>query len=221
MASTGRADVPIPNLQRQSPAVDFIENSLNKYHPAFAKPPSRYDPDLGGFIIQQTQDDSPGPSTPSITVSESHEASLVVQTTSEGDTYAPAAISSIQPRPTPQPVEALEFWDSLFPMAMSQLAKSHPSAPEHLTEARHGIREARNWTQVYDQVEKARTEYCKSNGTFRAGFQKVYRKFGDHAAEPLHRVTKLVPSGGDLGAVAVTPIIGCLQIFLEVWKSTV
>lgn len=214
MASTGRADGTIPNLQRQSPAVDFIENSLDKYHSAFAKPPSRYDPDFGGFVIQQTQHSTSGPSTPSIAVSQ--ETSLVVEATSGGDTGASAGSSIFQPRPTPQPVEALEFWDSLFPMAMSQLVQSHSSAPEHLNETGHGIREARNWTQVYDQVEKARTDYCKSNGTFRAGFRKVCRKFGDHAAEPLNRVTKLVPSGGDLGALAVTPIIGSLQIFLEV-----
>lgn len=146
----------------------------------------------------------------------SHEADLSAESTSKDGPHASARILSLQPRPAPKTLEALEFWDELFPVAMTQLIRTHPKEPEHVASTGQSIRQASSWTQVYDQVEKARDEYCKSNGTFRAGFRKVYRKFGDHAAEPLNRVTKLVPSGGDLGALAVTPIIGCVQIFLEV-----
>lgn len=101
--------LPIPDLQRQSPAVDFIENDLDKYHVAFSTPPSRYDPDLGGFVIQSPQTHISGASTPCIAVS--HEASGL----------------RIQPRPIPQPIEALDFWDSLFPRAMDTLPPEQPA----------------------------------------------------------------------------------------------
>lgn len=93
---------------------------------------------------------------------------------------------------------------------------AHPQEPELIRKAGQGIRTKTDWTGVLDQIEKERNDYTKVNGGFRAGFRKVYRAFNDHVADPLHRATKLVPGGGDLGAVAVTPIIGCIQILLEV-----
>lgn len=123
---------------------------------------------------------------------------------------------TLSPRPIYQPLQALELWDSFFSRAMTQLNQLHPLEPDHLLKSGQRIRDKTDWTQVFDQIEKSKTEYSNVGSKFKAGFRKVYRKFGDHAAEPLNRMTKVVPGGGDLGAVAVTPIIGCVQILLEV-----
>lgn len=212
----------LPNLQLQSPAVDFIENCLDKYHPAFSTPPSRYNSRLGYFAIDESSN-----------VSGMEPASAMVVAIHDGDdSPAPDAASAVAaqlmpttepclhnaPRPIPQRVDALEFWDILFPRAKAQLIKAHPHEPERLVKSGWTIRDKTNWTDVFDQVEAAKNNFSKVDNKFKAGFRKVYRKFGERAAEPLNRVTKLVPAGGDMGAVAVTPIIGCVQILLEVWK---
>jgi hypothetical protein len=203
-----------PDLQRQSPAVDFIENSLDKYHPAFSTPPSRYDPYLGGFVLRDSTDVS--------STSLAHAMAVAVHDGGHSpvpeSALAAATHLNIVPRPTPQKVDALEFWDTLFPQAMAQLLKAHPHEPENLLKSGYRIRDKKTWTEVFDQVEAAQNHGSKVDNKFKVGFRKVYRKFGEHAAEPLNRMTKLVPAGGDMGALAVTPIIGCVQILLEVWK---
>lgn len=209
----------MPNLQLQSPAVDFIENSLDKYHPAFATPPSRYDPHLRGFVIQEPSN-SPqtGPATAvAVAIHDGHDSlesclAAVAQPNSASGTH-------LSPRPIPR-VDALEFWDTLFPQAMKYFVEAHPHEPEHLVKAELKIRDKTNWTEVFDQVEAARNHCSKIDNKFKAGFRNVYRKFGEHAAEPLNRVSKLVPAGGDMGALAVTPIIGCVQILLEVRRES-
>lgn len=212
----------IPRLQLQSPAVDYIENSLDKYHPAFSTPPSRYDPYLGGFVILDSTNVPPAEPAPVMAAaspdgdrSSLPETALAVAT--QPVPTIDTCISSAT-RPIPKTVDALEFWDGLFPRAMAQLVKAHPYESEHLVKSGWKIRDKTNWTDVFDQVESAKNHSSNVDSKFKAGFRKVYRKFGEHAAEPLNRVTKLVPAGGDMGAVAVTPIIGCIQILLEVWK---
>lgn len=140
------------------------------------------------------------------------------ETTMGVSSAVPGDILSIPPRPGPRPVEALELWDSLFPQAINQLIALHPQEPEHLVTSGQRIRNKSNWIEVFDHIEKAKNKYSTTevDSKFRAGFRKVHRKFGDHVAEPLNRATKLVPGGGDVGVVAVTPIIGCVQILLEV-----
>lgn len=202
----------VPHIGLQPPAVDFIETSLDKYHQAFSTPPSRYDPHLGGFIVQ-TPPSGPLTRPPPSNLVAMHNApaTLASVETAESDESL-----TVPPRASPGPVEAFAFWDSLFTQAMQQFVMMHPDEPEHLVKTGQGIREKQNWTQVLDQIETARNDYSKTDKSFKAGFRRVYRKLVDHAAEPANRATKLVPGGGDLGAVAVTPIIGCVQILLEV-----
>lgn len=128
----------------------------------------------------------------------------------------PGAHLGIAPRPISQRPDALELWDTLFPQAREHFIKAHPHEPERVAKSGMGIRDKRNWTEVFDQVEAAKNYCSKVDNKFKAGFRNVYRKFGEHAAEPLNRMSKLVPAGGDMGALAVTPVIGCVQILLEV-----
>lgn len=219
-SNTGR----MPNLHLQSPAVDFIENSLDKYHPAFSTPPSRYDPYLGGFVIQNPPNVSPAESSSAMAVA-IHDGnhspvpdSALATTTAPNPT--PETHLKLSPRRIPQQVDALEFWDTLFPQAIAHLVTVHPQEPEHLVKSGWRVRDKTNWTEVFDQIEAAKNNCSKIDNKFKGGFRNVYRKFGEHAAEPLNRMSKLVPAGGDMGAIAVTPIIGCVQILLEVWKSS-
>ncbi|POS80956.1 hypothetical protein DHEL01_v200629 [Diaporthe helianthi] len=216
-----RSNTPIPDLLVQSPTVDFIDNRLDKYHPAFSTPPSHYDQALGSFIVDDDVEGEATKATASTVADPPKERdpsteSLAVSTPGAALTPKPTSLS---PRPAPKPLEAMEFWGSYFPQAMKQFISEHPNEPIHLLRAGRGIRNKDDWTQVFDQLEAVRNEYSNVDNKFKAGFRKVHRKFGDHAAEPLHRLTKLVPGGGELGSAAVTPIIGCVQIILEASKA--
>lgn len=212
-----RPKTQVPNLQLQSPTVDFIENRLDKHHPAFSTPPSHFDPALGSFIIDNVEAENRGPATSRVGLAlpEQSPETLSTPVPMEGGALV-IRHASISPRPSPKPLEALEFWASYFPQAMKQFIETHPVEPEQLVKSGQRIRDKDDWTQVFDHLEAARNEYSKVDNKFKAGFRTVYRKFGDHAADPLHRLTKLVPGGGELGSAAVTPIVGCVQILLEV-----
>lgn len=212
-----RSNAQIPDMNTQSPTIDFIDNRLDKYHPAFATPPSHFDAASGGYIVDDVEAEVTEPTTSNFALISQE------QPTDTEDTLVPwtgaalvAQHARISPRPKPEPLEALEFWGSYFPQAMKQFIDAHPVEPEPIVKSGQRIRDKDNWTKVFDQLESARNEYSKVDNKFKAGFRNVYRKFGDHAAEPLHRLTKLVPGGGELGSAAVSPIIGCVQIILEV-----
>lgn len=215
-----RSNAQIPDLNLQSPTVDFIDNRLDKYHPAFATPPSHFDAASGGFIVDDVEAEVTGPTTSNVALVSQEQFTDTEDTLGTLVPRAGAALvakpARISPRPKPKPLEALEFWASYFPQAMKQFIDTHPVEPEPLVKSGQRIRDKDDWTKVFDQLESARNEYSKVDNKFKAGFRTVYRKFGDHAAEPLQRLTKLVPGGGELGSAAVTPIIGCVQILLEV-----
>ncbi|EXJ72273.1 uncharacterized protein A1O5_04777 [Cladophialophora psammophila CBS 110553] len=181
----------IPDLDRQSLAVDFIENRLGKYHPGFATPPARYDPALDSFIIW----------TPPVDVK--MQLSQTATTPQQGDVQ-------IFPRPPAKPVAALKFWDLLFARAMSQF-KMASEEPKGRETAGFSIRDKTHWTAVFDQLEKARDVYFegkKPTSTVR----NVYRKLADRAAPVALDVTKLVP---DMNSVFVTPVVASIRIILE------
>lgn len=207
----------IPDLNLQSPTIDFIDNRLDKYHPAFSTPPSHFDPALGSFVVDDVEAEATEATTSHVALVSQEQATETEDTlmSREGSALI-AKHARVSPRPKPKPLEALEFWASYFPQAMKQFIDTHPVEPEPLAKSGQRIRDKDDWTKVFDQLEAARNEYSKVDNKFKAGFRTVYRKFGDHAAEPLHRLTKLVPGGGELGSAAVTPIIGCVQIILEV-----
>lgn len=209
----------IPDLRRQGLAVDFIENRLDGYHAAFATPPSRYDPDIGMFVIYTQK---PRPASPLPACSINGHSNLPAQTTPAASTTAvtmtPAVPTTsttdrytLPKRPLAEPAEVLKFWDSLFDRAMDKFKATHPKEPEEISIKCHSIRNKSKWTDVYDQLEGAKQGYCNIDKGFRAGFRKVYRKFADHAATPLQGAVNFVP---DIDYV--TPVLGAVQILLEV-----
>lgn len=96
---------------------------------------------------------------------------------------------------------------------MAYLIAAHPQEPERLVKLGWRVRDKRNWTEVFDQIESAANDCFDKN--IEGRFRKVYRKFGEDANR-MSNILKLVPAGGDMGAVAVNPIIRCVQILQEV-----
>ena len=188
-----RSKSNIPQLDLQSLAVDFIDNHLDKYHLGFASPPARYDPALDSFIVLTPE---------GVPEMQSSQPSTTLQ---QGNMLLP-------PRPAAQPVAALQFWDQLFTRAMDEF-KLVCLEPKGRVEAGFSIRNKRNWTAVYDQLEKAKDHYFKGR-RIESTFRRVFRSMADRAAPVALDLTKLVP---DMSSIFISPVVGSIQIMLEVW----
>ncbi|KAM0544547.1 hypothetical protein ACHAPJ_011764 [Fusarium lateritium] len=189
----------IPSINEQPPAVDFIDNHLDSYHPAFATPPSRYDPARGIYIVCDPH---------------SSESLTMLSTAHSASTSPMRPLSSvphdvrIPPRQLAEELmAALEFWDKLFPHAMDRLKIEHPTEPDIKQTLK--IRDKTDCTSVFDQLEKAKEHYSSVDKGFKSKFRHVYRKLADNA-EPFIGVTKLIPNNE-----YVTPVLGAVQVLLE------
>lgn len=204
MASTSKS---IPDLSLQLPTVDFIDNRLDKYHQAFATPPARYDPRTGEFIICE-----PIQLIPLLSGSSSATFGRIP---AGAEPVMLAEDDFIPPRPLAEPAGTLKFWDSLFFRAMEHFKEEHPIEPKALVDSRCRIRDKEDWTSLFDQLESTKQEYCNVDKGFKSGFKKVYRKFAQHMAQPLIGAVKFVPD-----VDCVTPVLGAVQILLEVGNDT-
>ncbi|OBT85447.1 hypothetical protein VE02_06171 [Pseudogymnoascus sp. 03VT05] len=139
----------IPDLQLQSLAVDFIDNHLDKYHPAFSTPPARYDPARGSFMPVLT----PRPDT-------------TMQSQQQPSTTPRADDVQLIPRPRAEPFRALKFWDSIFIHAMNKFTAGPDAAkePGGRVEAGFSIRDKKDWTAVFDTLQEAKQCYFHKKG---------------------------------------------------------
>ncbi|OBT53466.1 hypothetical protein VE04_05390 [Pseudogymnoascus sp. 24MN13] len=191
----------IPDLQLQSLAVDFIDNRLDKYHPAFSTPPARYDPARGSFIAVVT----PRPDT----TMQSQQQQL--STTPRADHV------QLIPRPRAEPAKALKFWDSIFVRAMNKFTAGSDAAkePGGRVEAGFSIRDKKDWIAVFDTLQEAKQCYFDKKG-IKGTIRGVYRAIADFGAPVMLDLTKLVP---ETGCLFVTPVVGSIQIVLEAVKK--
>ncbi|RMJ07753.1 hypothetical protein CDV36_012649 [Fusarium kuroshium] len=114
----------VPKIELQSPAVDFIDNRLPKYHPAFANRSTRYDSNLGRYVAA---------SKVAMTISDAPEVTAPAADLGEG---IPAVDMALPPRPLPSPIEAMKFWDAIFDDSMEKFKVivkgiDDPAEPQH------------------------------------------------------------------------------------------
>lgn len=211
-----RASVPEIRLQPES--VDFIENELDGYHPGFANPPSHYNPQLGGFVV-----DMPLNGVDAQTLAAYNRAQWAL--TGQGvapvtyppvrlpPTLAEAEQKVLPARKRAEPIAALEFWDDLFAPSMDRFVKAHATEPDEVKQ-RCRIRDQTDWTGVFDRLEAAKTAYCQTDNSFKATFRKVYRKTADHSGgAPM----AIVDAAKDLLDVDyASPVLGALRLVLDV-----
>ena len=201
MSSTANTS-RIPNLNRQPPSVDFIENRIYTYHPAFSMPPSQYDPDSDMFVVCYP------PATSQSRLMATHGMQVA---SLPGHQMAAGADVTIQPRPLAKTSESLKFWDSLFDQAMSKFKETHAKEPAEVIEKKCGIRGKKDWASMFDQLKAVRDEYSRVDDTFKTRSKQAYRKFADQVAPPLRGVVGFVPNND-----YTTPISGTIKLLLEV-----
>lgn len=203
----------LPDLSQQPLTVDFIDNRLDKYHSGFATPPAKHDPHTGAYFTYPPQSLPLQLSGHSFAMNAAPTASLTTPNAELGQIGGATDDGSLPPRPLAQPASAMQFWDSLFPLAMEQLREAHPEEPDNLVGSKHDyrIRNKRDWDGVYEQLEHAKTNYCNVTRGFIGKARNIYRKLGQTVAQPVMTATKLAP---DIDIV--TPVLGAVQILLEV-----
>ena len=173
----------ISRIRLRSPAVDFIDNRLLEYHEAFLNPPTRFD-QVSGHYVPALQAERSGEQTPYQT-----------------------------PRPAPPVLDAANFWDRIFPTAITTFKNRYPVEPKGRSESSRSIRSKVNWKDVYDQLQEARRMYDDSKGLI-GNVKKGFRKAADNiqpTRQVVNNLNKLFPNSN-----YVSPVLGALMIILDV-----
>jgi hypothetical protein len=182
-----------PAIKLWSPAVDFIENRMWQYHPAYDASNFSYDPVQDQFVVA-------APSSMNGLSSGLATANLQAPT---------------QPRPAPGVVNDMTFWDEVFPMAMIELNATQ--VHKQLTASQWGIRHCSNWPDVQAKLEMARKRYDHDFGSEHVSrFRRKARSILDKSVGPLQQVAKGVPQ-----VDIASPIVSVANVLLDVCSKTI
>jgi hypothetical protein len=185
-------DPPLKSSSRPA-AVNFIDNQLPKYHPAFINSSSHYDAEDGIYIPNNQ-----------CTVQSDNRDDASMNESSTSPDYG-----ILSPRPSWTNTEALESWNAIFPVALNKLI-SISQEPSGRSKTEYSIRQGKSdWNAVYNTLENARVKYEQSSKM--AG---LVRKSGENIT-PVAQILKLA-SNIDPGTPFSTPVLGAVGIFLDV-----
>ncbi|KAJ6263730.1 hypothetical protein Dda_2300 [Drechslerella dactyloides] len=150
----------IPRVNSQPLSVDFIDNRLEKHHPAFKGSGGvQYDPKLGCYAPTRLTDSGAAMAT---------NGAATPGAKSAGDALMP-------PRPELPAATKMKFWVTVFPEAMGRV-KAEPGLE---LGAEYTIREKTNWDDVLAQLQKARESYDGTKKGFFGKFKRAARKIMD------------------------------------------
>lgn len=188
--------MPRPSFRQHPAAVDFAENELRNYHPAFDSRYVQFDPSRGCFVPR----------------SFSFENSLVPGNVSGSTLMVPSPPSPSQQatRPAPSLINEMSFWGEVFPKAM-QMLREYP-VPSSLDDSKWGIRRCSTWVEVQAQLDMARREYNFQHGSEHAGsFRRAVRNGLDRHSVTLKQASKFVPD-----VDIAKPVVGAIEVVLDV-----
>lgn len=126
-------------------------------------------------------------------------------------TLNPTSSYSSPVRPEYANVEAMKYWNRLFPIAMDMFISTAPSSKSPSPE--YNIRDKREWNSVYRVLENARSQYQSKRGAV-GKLNSHLRKGADNiapVANAMRIASKLTPKDA-----FATPILGTITILLDV-----
>ncbi|KAL6879293.1 hypothetical protein J3F83DRAFT_725709 [Trichoderma novae-zelandiae] len=134
------------------------------------------------------------------------------------ESYVPVSVQeddavAMASRPVFTDLNAMRFWESILPRAMSEL-KSTPE-PKGRPGTTYSIRNKTNWHAVFGSLEEARFQYESREGPVNK-LRDMRRKAASKAGTVgtvVQIVSKVVPEG-----TCATPVLGALQILLGAVK---
>ncbi|KAI1748401.1 hypothetical protein F4782DRAFT_534505 [Xylaria castorea] len=197
MADERASQGPPPAFVLHTPAVDFIENRMSEYHPAF---------DVNGFRYSPTQSQFVPLAGPTM-----HIAS---PSTLAPPPPPPAALTPPRPRSTHGSINNMDFWTEVFPEAMSRL--NQESMPESEVCGRQwGIRHLSVWPNVQAKLDMARRDYDFRNGQYHVGkFRRKLRLVMDKVVAPLQQGMKLIPHND-----MISPVVSVIGLLLDAYRQ--
>lgn len=173
-----------PTILSQPPEVDFIDNRLQQYHPAFAPTGVIYSPEEKQYVAN-------------------------LPTTAVQDDVLVDNSLRASPRPAPSPVDKMQFWALIFPLAMESFQAQYPAEPKGRAVSDYSIRNATSWQQVEALLIRAREAYENTAGVG-GNLKKGMRKIVDNAPK-LGGAVALVPD-----METTTPVVSVLKVLLTV-----
>jgi hypothetical protein len=193
------AERPRRNVLEQPESVDFIENRLAAFDPAFQHMAIRYDAPLDHFV--------PAP-----------QSAAVVPAARQQQVGACQGIDEPRPRqiparPLPPGTGAMRFWDQIFEKSMEMHRDNNPDEPEKLAKKpQFSIRGQHNWDSIYNRLQNARVEFDSTKSAFWGRFKKGYRRFADGSGSAYVSTAFQVIPDHDM----ISPVKAALEVVLEV-----
>lgn len=192
------AEAPIQAITKRAPTIDFIDQRLPKHHPLFASQAVHYDPTMNQFVPNKQA------------LTQTNSGSLV----NAGASSVSNTVASLQQRPEWTDVDAMVYWNDIFPESMSRFASS--PEPKGRSKTPYDIRGKSEWNAVYDTLEMARQKYQMKGGLV-GKIRKVRRKAADSitpGAEAAKIASKVVPQDN-----VATPVVGAIVVVLDALKT--
>jgi hypothetical protein len=187
----------VPDLGSQPPSVDFIENRMPKYSPAFRNSPVSYNTASQRFISTHRQKNGP----------REQISPIYIQNNAIEQEFPPIGQPMALVASPSTNTEAMKYWNDIFPDALTQL---QTTAEPRIKNLELRIRYDKGWDTIYIKLENARSGYLKQGGQF----GQMVRWCADHttSATILVKIAQGVAPSNPYS----TPVLGAVQLILNV-----
>lgn len=170
-------------------AVDYIDNRLQTYHPAFIGPPTHYSLEQKRYVASPRPEAMPTQRKWSLTA----ESRDTPKDSYSDDEKCAASLPSCT-----------------FSDIMQRFNTDYPDEPKGRCEKGCSIRSKSSWEEVLEVLESATQAYLSKTGI--KGKVRMAARFIGDKAEPVQRLTALVPEIDPYSR----PVVGALKLVLEV-----
>ncbi|UKZ81155.1 hypothetical protein TrVFT333_008926 [Trichoderma virens FT-333] len=194
----------IPELGNQPPSVDFIENRLPKYSQAFNDPNIRFDVASQQFVSEYVTNG------PNEAFRERPEPNAV-QINDNLPAVSPVDDSSLMVSKPSTRTEEMEYWDEIFPDAITKFQKT---TPPKIKKVELQIRDDTSWQGISLKLEKARSDYLNQSGQL----GQAFRWGADHATKG-NNIVKIAQGVAPSNPYS-SPVLGAIQFILNAMQTS-
>ncbi|KAK3299643.1 uncharacterized protein B0H64DRAFT_440003 [Chaetomium fimeti] len=178
--------------------VDYIDHHVQKQHPMFVNPPVQYDP-MSGQYAPVTEQYAPmsGEYAPN---------NQALAPPPDGD--------DLPPRPDWTNINAMGFWNGIFPDAMTEFKKT--KEPRGRSSTDYSIRCPESWDEIYHRLEAAQAKYQQVGGP--VGWLRKMRRTVANNITPVAGAAGFGTKAAPCDPIA-TPVLAAVELVLDAVKT--